>query len=90
MARTACKEVSLYHPQNLALVLYITRKLLNLQTLCPHSRQEGDKEKVKRAGRLLIRKTISLPEGFCLPLIGENYVMRPLLVARKSRKSTFF
>ena len=37
---------------------------------------------------LFIWKT-SLPEVFCLHLIGQKYPMRPLLAARKPRKPTF-
>lgn len=54
------RETSWYpfHPQNVALVLIITKELLSLQTLRPYARQDGEKRRAKRACRLFIRKTI--------------------------------
>jgi len=37
-----------------------------------------EKGRAKRACWIFTRKTIPLPEGFCLHITGHRYVMRPL------------
>jgi len=55
--RTAAQgSHSLYNTQNVALVFIIIRELLNLQTLCLYSRQEGKREEQKEHAGFLPEK----------------------------------